>query len=404
MRWTGAGATGVGLAHGVCAVRAWRHCCATGVVAASDPRPRSAKQDGQDIFRFDTFGDEQLWTSVLRMHEVLAAVRSGDGARGGPEGRCRRAAAGGHRRRCAPAQVDLHDPAVTVALLRLECGRRRQGHGQRTRPVDRASVSPARSATRRSTIRSPRGSAGGSTAGRTPSLNVGAIVALSPALDDATKAEFRTWGPGKYDPRHHAFDGTNIIPLNSPSLPIVIPSIYGLQGVGFETVHRGRSDLVLEQLRRRRADGRPRQLQRSAHRPVHPPDAGPGHAETAGAARLSAESARRRSRRRGSVDQRRRASAASELFSDAGACSTCHQGPTFTDVLSGPDRTVPLLHDAGGSRHGPALRGSDPRRRSVSDDTAARAVAARAVLPRRQRADVWPRSSSTTIRLFGPAG
>ena len=49
------------------------------------------------------------------------------------------------------------------------------------------------------------------------------------------KAEFRTWGPGRYDPRHHAFDGTNLIPLNSPSLPIVIPSIYGLKGVGFET-------------------------------------------------------------------------------------------------------------------------------------------------------------------------
>jgi hypothetical protein len=66
-------------------------------------------------------------------------------------------------------------------------------------------------------------------------LNVGAIVALSPTLDEATKAEFRTWGPGKYDPRHHAFDGTNIVPLNSPSLPILIPPIYGLKGVGFET-------------------------------------------------------------------------------------------------------------------------------------------------------------------------
>ena len=66
-------------------------------------------------------------------------------------------------------------------------------------------------------------------------LNVGAIVALSPALDAATKAEFNAWGPGKYDPRHHAFDGTNLLPLNSPSLPIVLPPIYGLKGVGFET-------------------------------------------------------------------------------------------------------------------------------------------------------------------------
>ena len=31
-------------------------------------------QDGQQIFRFDTFGDEQLWTNVLRMHEAVAAV------------------------------------------------------------------------------------------------------------------------------------------------------------------------------------------------------------------------------------------------------------------------------------------------------------------------------------------
>ena len=29
---------------------------------------------GREIFRFDTFGDEQLWTTVLRMHEVLPDV------------------------------------------------------------------------------------------------------------------------------------------------------------------------------------------------------------------------------------------------------------------------------------------------------------------------------------------
>jgi len=40
---------------------------------------------------------------------------------------------------------------------------------------------------------------------------------------------------GKHDPRHHAFDGLNLLSLNSPSLPIVIPPIYGLKGVGFET-------------------------------------------------------------------------------------------------------------------------------------------------------------------------
>src|SRR5215204_5987826 len=35
---------------------------------------RRAGRDGQRVFRYDTFGDEQLWTDVLRMHEVLPAV------------------------------------------------------------------------------------------------------------------------------------------------------------------------------------------------------------------------------------------------------------------------------------------------------------------------------------------
>ena len=38
-------------------------------------RPVTAAQnqplDGKTIFRFDTFGDEQLWTDQLRMHEVI---------------------------------------------------------------------------------------------------------------------------------------------------------------------------------------------------------------------------------------------------------------------------------------------------------------------------------------------
>ncbi|HET7785098.1 MAG TPA: c-type cytochrome, partial [Myxococcales bacterium] len=53
-------------------------------------------------------------------------------------------------------------------------------------------------------------------------LNVGAIVALSPALDGPTKAVFNSWGPGKYDPRFN-FDHQNG--------PQVIPPAYGLSGV-----------------------------------------------------------------------------------------------------------------------------------------------------------------------------
>src|SRR4029453_14568400 len=74
--------------------------------------------DGQTIFRFDTFGDEQLWTSVLRMHEVVATVDPATALSVGlkvdvdalPRSIVGALRAGG---------VDVTDPAVTVELLRL---------------------------------------------------------------------------------------------------------------------------------------------------------------------------------------------------------------------------------------------------------------------------------------------
>jgi mono/diheme cytochrome c family protein len=53
-------------------------------------------------------------------------------------------------------------------------------------------------------------------------LDPGAIIALSPALPAASKAVYKSWGPGKYDPRFNQ-DG-----LNGPQ---VIPPAYGLAGI-----------------------------------------------------------------------------------------------------------------------------------------------------------------------------
>ena len=65
-------------------------------------------------------------------------------------------------------------------------------------------------------------------------MNPGAIIALSPAITD--KDPYLSWGPGKYDPRFRIFDGTNVVADSTiPTLPVVIPPVYGLHGVGFET-------------------------------------------------------------------------------------------------------------------------------------------------------------------------
>jgi hypothetical protein len=70
--------------------------------------------EGERVFRFDTFGDEQLWTDTLRLHEVVEknvnptmALKVGlkvDADVLPPE---------------ILEKVDLKSPATTVALLKM---------------------------------------------------------------------------------------------------------------------------------------------------------------------------------------------------------------------------------------------------------------------------------------------
>jgi len=182
-------------------------------------------------------------------------------------------------------------------------------------------------------------------------LNVGAIVALSPTLDAATKAEFNAWGPGKYDPRHHAFDGTNLLSLNSPSLPIVLPPIYGLKGVGFETFS---ADGPISYWNSYVGVG-----QMGGHGSFSDPRIGLSITQTPDRVtpKLPALLAYQLSLRtpeppEGSFD-RAAARRGKHLFGNEAGCATCHQSPNFTDVLSGPTRTAPFLHD-------PTEVGTDP--------------------------------------------
>src|SRR4030095_11359175 len=78
-------------------------------------------RDGQRIFRFDTFGDEQLWTDALRMHEVIAAAVDpitalGVGLKVDVEALPEEIV---NALRAGDPRVDLTDPATTVALLSL---------------------------------------------------------------------------------------------------------------------------------------------------------------------------------------------------------------------------------------------------------------------------------------------
>jgi hypothetical protein len=75
-------------------------------------------RDGRHIFRFDTFGDEQLWTDVLRMHEVIPGVDPATALSVGLKVDAR-ALPPALVRALRRGEVDLTDPAVTVELIRL---------------------------------------------------------------------------------------------------------------------------------------------------------------------------------------------------------------------------------------------------------------------------------------------
>ena len=53
-------------------------------LSTAQPAPSTKPLDGKQIFRFDTFADEQLWTDVLRMHEVLPSVPPATALAAGP--------------------------------------------------------------------------------------------------------------------------------------------------------------------------------------------------------------------------------------------------------------------------------------------------------------------------------
>jgi hypothetical protein len=310
----------------------------SGIAPVTQAAP-STKLDGQAIFRFDTFGDEQLWTDVLRMQEAIATVSPATALAVGlkvdadalPPAIVAAIQAG---------QVDLNDPATTIALLGLNAVVGVKGtvvNGALTKVGITCALC-------HSTVDNSFAPGIGKRLDgwANTDLNVGAIVALSPALDAATKAEFNAWGPGMYDPRHHYFNGTTIVPLNTPSVPIVIPAIYGLKGVGFETVT---ADGVISYWNAYVGIG-----QMGGKGSFSDPRLGITITQTPDLVtpKLPALLAYQLTLQppvpaAGSFDKHA-ADRGKHLFRTGAGCANCHLSPNLTDVLSGADKTVPFLH------------------------------------------------------------
>ena len=189
-------------------------------VPGQGAEPADLQAQGKEIFRFDTFGDEQLWTDKLGLHKVVeksvdptTALKIGlkVDAEVLPEGILKK--------------VDLKDPATTVALLKMNAVVGLKAEVDANNHITRLGVTCALC---HSTVDDSVMPGIGKRLDGWPnrSLDVGKIISLSPALTAEQKKVYTSWGPGKYDPRYNQ-DGKNN--------PLVIPPAYGLANVKNET-------------------------------------------------------------------------------------------------------------------------------------------------------------------------
>jgi hypothetical protein len=308
---------------------------------AADRRPHATRQvaEGKQIFRYDTFGDEQLWTDFLRMQEpigtaVTPALALQKGLKVDVEALPRAIVDA-----LAAGKVDLNDPAVTRRLIGLNAVVGIKGTVDGAGQLTRVGITCALC---HSTVDDSFAPGIGKRLDgwANTDLDVGAIVALSPALDDATKAILNRWGPGMYDPRHHAFDGTRLLILHDTSVPVVIPSIFGLKNVGFETysadgpISYWNAYVGIGQMGGKgsfRDDRIGLTITQSPDLITPKLPALLAYQLSLGTPPAPAS---------GDVAAARRGK---RLFDGVARCASCHQGATLTDVNTGGDR--PVLHD-----------------------------------------------------------
>src|SRR3954463_14536408 len=185
------------------------------------PAPSAATiADGRRVFRFETFGDEKVWTDTLHMNEVVEKnVDPTTALKVGLKVDADALPAG------ILEKVDLKSPATTVALLKMNAVVGLQATVDADNHITRLGVTCALC---HSTVDNSVMPGIGRRKDGWPNrdLNVGAIIALSPALPADKKAVYSSWGPGKYDPRYNE-DGKNT--------PLVLPPAYGLANIKNET-------------------------------------------------------------------------------------------------------------------------------------------------------------------------
>lgn len=201
-----------------------------GETGGDDPPVASpcAIDDGQCIFRHDTFGDEALWSDVLRIDELMETLSPNDALALGLKLDLARISIP------TLAEMNREDPLWTVRLLEHDAvvGVSAMVEGE---TITRLGITCALC---HSTVNDAGGEGIGLRRDGWPNrdLDVGAILASAPGLADFAEERgvevellreaYITWGPGRYDARFN---------LDLQSAPVLIPPAYGLADVPLVT-------------------------------------------------------------------------------------------------------------------------------------------------------------------------
>jgi mono/diheme cytochrome c family protein len=184
--------------------------------------------EGRRTFRYETFGNEQFWTDTARMHDVIQQSVSpvtalSVGLKVDADAIPADVAAA-----IKEGKVDLNSPATTLALLKFDAVVGLKGTVSMVNGKDSLVGLGITCALCHSNVDDSFAPGIGrrQDGWANRDLNVGAIIALSPAITAAQKRVYNSWGPGKYDPRYN---------LDGKSSPLVLPPIYGLANVVNET-------------------------------------------------------------------------------------------------------------------------------------------------------------------------
>ena len=215
-----------------------------------DDAVEQAFEQGRQIFRFDTFGDQAWWGDTLHLHRAIAGAANGGV---GPGVSPKTALAVGLKvdsdalpaalkAQIAAGKVNLDDPATTLALLKLNAVVGVTGFFDGAGNINSMGIQCALCHSTVDNSFAPGiGKRLDGWANR--DLNVGLIVSLAPNLtpiadllhtDVATvKTVLNSWGPGRFDAELDK-DGKAFRP-DGGQAGTLIPPAFGLAGVNLHT-------------------------------------------------------------------------------------------------------------------------------------------------------------------------